>query len=429
MIKIFIFKLGNLIKKCLDIANSTKNIIINFIKNFTNKVVKLQNILKKLNFILALPLIYFIKFILFVRIIRFSIINKQWILNSYFVEYLDFKNELFTFFNNFSLIYNYSDLFIIINKNFNVYLIVLSIITLSIFLLILIFFNILIPLKYYLVRFFENKFSNLEEKYISLKLLINITKIIKFSISIISYIISYIIAWELINLILNNNNNLFELGVKKNKAFFDYPPIKPEGNTPPTPPSTPEPGCERFRTKWEINSVNLNTREQYYELWKKFKPNAAPLAPKQPLILKNLPVWDDDPNNTFLNQRIEFASWVGLDQNSRVTFLRQKFYRGLLIGGEDVHPLTIVKMSNTLARFEFANPDCTSAQIIKYLDEQIHKCDMLQRDNLLKTQTFVRTIPFLKHIDTSKNITNFPVIENGFWLRNKTISYQTEFLM
>ncbi len=165
-IKNFIVKIGKLIKKSIGIFKHIKIIIINFIINFTNKIVKLQNNLKKLNLILGLPLIYFIKFILLVRVIRIAIINKQWILNSYFVECLDFKNELSTFLNKFSLIYNYNDLIIMIDKNFYDYLIVFSIIILSTCFLILFFFNILIQLLFYLLNYFKINFIILKKKYI-----------------------------------------------------------------------------------------------------------------------------------------------------------------------------------------------------------------------------------------------------------------------
>lgn len=370
--------------------------IRNIFKFIIDKIIKLKNILEKLNIIIGLPLIYFIKIVLVLRFTKFIILNKQFIINSSFVEYLDFKNELSIFLNNFSLDFKY--FLNIINNNIFAYLVVLSIVSVIISLILLTFFNILLPLKYYLLKYFENKFSNLEEKYISINLMLNITKILKFSISIISYIVSYIVAWEFISIIINNVP-LYSIGLEPRPQTPDPYPV------PTVPPNTPETTRNfKFKIASSLNKWCL----------------MAPI-PQPPEIIRNLPTWEDDYKNRYLTRKIEFFRWVDLDQESRVTYLRQRFYR---VGLDDnLHPLTVVKMSNTIARYEYTHSGYTHNELMKYIDSQINTCRLLDRENLLKTHSFERYKPFLIH---KKYDLTFP---NVYFSRNRIISYQTEFLM
>lgn len=395
---LIIIKLKNKLKKSKEKLgfNGIKFIFKDIFKIIINKIIKLKNILEKINMIIGLPLIYFIKTVLFLRFTKFIILNKQFIINSSFVEYLDFKNELSIFLNNFSL--DLKNFLNIINNNIFAYLVVLSIVSVIICLIILTFFNILLPLKYYLLKYFENKFSNLEEKYLSINLMLNLTKILKFSISIISYIVSYIVAWEFINIVWNNVP-LYSIGLQPRPQTPDPYPV------PTVPPNTPETTRNfKFKLAGSLNKWCLMTP-----------------IPQPPEIIRNLPYWEDDPKNRYLTRKIEFFRWVDLDQESRVTYLRQRFYRVGL--DENLHPLTVVKMSNTIARYEFTHSGYTHNDLMKYIDSQINTCRLLDRENLLKTHSFERYKPFLIH---KKYELKFP---NVYFSRNRIISYQTEFLM
>ena len=88
-----------------------------------------------------------------------------------------------------------------------------------------------------------------------------------------------------------------------------------------------------------------------------------------------------------------------------------------------LHPLTVVKVSNTIARFEYTSSSYTHKELLEYIDNQFLRLKGLQLENYLKNHSFSREKPFLKNV---KYPLEWP------WVTpqdTKTISYQIEYLM
>ena len=124
-----------------------------------------------------------------------------------------------------------------------------------------------------------------------------------------------------------------------------------------------------------------------------------------------------------------------------MSYLRREFFYRVY-RGKDVHPLTVVKLSNTIAKYELNNPNCTGDDIRNYINNQIRQFDRLAKENALISCCRVRFQPFLMHIEAKRGPeTPFTVplkpgdffytaMPNSYMLRDfHTISYQIDLLM
>lgn len=316
---------------------------------FTNKI---KTNLEKLMAKVGLPIICFFKTIIFIRLIRSIIINRNLIMNSYLVEYLELDEELNIFFN-----IDYFNIYIsipIIKDNLYELIIVLGFIIIILSLFIVIFFNIILPSFFYITKWLVKKSNSLGENYISAKLVINLIIILRLLLALISFIVTYYILLD-----------IFQSSIRK--SFANNP------------------------------------------------------VPEMPEIIKNLPWWKEDRFNSYMTQKISFITWRDLPQEDRVIFLRQQFRRWRL--DEDLHPLTVVKFSNTIARYEYTTSSYTHKELMEYIDNQFSRLKLLQLENYLKNHSFSREKPFLKNV-------RYPL--EWPWVTpqdTKTISYQIEYLM